>query len=366
MSYFNTKLSILSPNMAKIYSNDRVQVNKMMMKKMEEMEMTKRMEMVNVGNGKSRLEIFIEKNLPKVLKEESVASLGDRKQYVGSSDVGGCLRKAYLDKVRETEYDMATLIRFERGHISEGIVRKMLTGLEVKEQVEVKGMVNGFGLKSHIDFMVENKEECVVVEAKSVGSAITEPYNSWVLQVQYQLHLLKVNRKKPVRAYIVAIDLNSGWFKTFVVDYNETLAQMALKRAAMLIDGLKENKAPDAEEQLYCSMCPHKEDCPLMNANVTEVQGDMLQLAKELVEFNNQKKALEKKLNAKKAEMEEFMRTANIQKVKADSNFISLTKDTSYTSIDTKVFKQEEPELYEQLLGKYGKETSRKGYIQVK
>ena len=349
-------LSILTPDMAEMYRKNRDQVN-------EEMEKCKMEKQVI---KKSRLEAFIERNLPKVLKEESIASLGDRKQYVGSSDVGGCLRKSYLDKVRDTEYDMATLIRFERGHLSEGIVRKMLTGLEVQEQVEVKGMVHGFGLKSHIDFMLENKDECVVVEAKSVGSSITEPYSSWVLQVQYQLHLLKINRNKPVRAYIVAIDLNSGWFKTFEVAYNETLAQMALRRATQLINAIKQNQEPNAEEQLYCSMCPHKADCPLMNAGVVEVQGDMQQLARELADLNNQKKELEKVLDAKKAEMEEFMRTAKIQKVRAENNFISLTNDLSYSSIDTKVLKQEEPELYEQLLGKYGKETSRKGYIQVK
>lgn len=349
-------LSILTPHMAEMYRKNRDQVN-------EEMEKCKMEKQVI---KKSRLEAFIERNLPKVLKEESIASLGDRKQYVGSSDVGGCLRKSYLDKVRDTEYDMATLIRFERGHLSEGIVRKMLTGLEVQEQVEVKGMVHGFGLKSHIDFMLENKDECVVVEAKSVGSSITEPYSSWVLQVQYQLHLLKINRNKPVRAYIIAIDLNSGWFKTFEVAYNETLAQMALRRATQLINAIKQNQEPDAEEQLYCSMCPHKADCPLMNAGVVEVQGDMQQLARELADLNNQKKELEKVLDAKKAKMEEFMRTAKIQKVRAENNFISLTNDLSYSSIDTKVLKQEEPELYEQLLGKYGKETSRKGYIQVK
>lgn len=359
MNYNYSGLSILTPSMAEMYLNNQVKIN-------EEME---KMEMENAIK-KSKFEAFIERNLPKVLKGESVASLGDRKQYVGSSDVGGCLRKSYLDKVRDTEYDMATLIRFERGHLSEGIVRKMLTGLKVQEQVEVRGMVHGFGLKSHIDFMLEDKDECVVVEAKSVGSSITEPYSSWVLQVQYQLHLLRINRNKPVRAYIVAIDLNSGWFKTFEVAYNETLAQMALRKATQLINAIKQNKEPEAEEQLYCSMCPHKADCPLMNAGVVEVQGDMQQLARELADLNNQKKELEKRLDAKKAEMEEFMVTAKIQKVRAANNeqynFISLTNGYSYSSIDTKALKQERPKLYEKLLGKYGVEKTRKGSLQVK
>lgn len=60
------------------------------------------------------------------------------------------------------------------------------------------------------------------------------------------------------------------------------------------------------------------------------------------------------------------MRTAKVRKIKADEAFISLTSDTSYTSIDTKALKKERPALYEMLINKFGKEVTRKGYIQVK
>jgi len=315
---------------------------------------------------KSKLEQLIFKNFPKVLKEESLASLGDRKEYVGSSDVGGCLRKAYLDKVEETEYDMATLIRFERGHLSEGIVRKMLKGLKVVEQTEVKGSVQGFQLKSHIDFMLENKDECVVIEAKSVSSSIDEPYESWILQVQYQLHLLKINRKKPVRAYIIAIDVNQGWFKTFEVEYSDILAQVALKRAVQLIIALKEGKEPEAQEQLYCSTCTRKATCPLLNAGVTEIRGDVLQLAKELAELHKQRKVLEDTFEAKAREMEDFMRGASIFKVRPNDSFISLTSDFEYSSIDTKALKAARPRLYAKLLEKFQRNVKTKGHINIK
>ncbi|WP_246434490.1 PD-(D/E)XK nuclease family protein [Nitrosophilus labii] len=327
---------------------------------------------LNGGNEdmkKTRLELFIEKNLPKVLKDESLKTLGDRKKYVGSSDIGSCLRATYLNKINpDIKHDMATLIRFERGHIAEGITRKMLHGLPIQEQVEVTAAINGFKIKSHIDFLLENNGEAVIIEAKSVGSPITEAYNSWILQVQYQLHLLKINRdeSKSIRAYIVAIDLNSGWFKTFEIAYNEKLAKLAIQRASVLVKAIKEGKEPEAEEQLYCSMCPHKMSCPLMESGVVEVQADLLQLAKEVARLEKEKKETEKVLKAKKAELEEFMRTAKVRKIKADEAFISLTSDTSYTSIDTKALKKERPALYEMLINKFGKEVTRKGYIQVK
>ena len=46
----------------------------------------------------TKLDAFINKNLPKVLAEHTVNSLGDRSTYIGASDIGGCIRSAYLGK----------------------------------------------------------------------------------------------------------------------------------------------------------------------------------------------------------------------------------------------------------------------------
>jgi|GEM_PF-6758132 len=92
---------------------------------------------------------------------------------------------------------------------------------------------------------------------------------------------------------------------------------------------------------------------------------DMQQFFREYIDLNNQVKQLEKIRDAKKAAIEEFMRAAKIQKIKAGDNFLCLSKDFSYSSIDTKALKQKEPESYEQLLAKYSKEISCKGYLKV-
>lgn len=101
----------------------------------------------------SKLEKFIEMNLPKVLAEDTASSLGDRSKYIGASDIGSCLRKGYLSKIQKVEHDIAQHIVFERGHIAEGIVAKMLRGTPYREQVEVAGKAsNGYDIKAHIDF----------------------------------------------------------------------------------------------------------------------------------------------------------------------------------------------------------------------
>ena len=53
------------------------------------------------------------------INRESDEKLGNRKKYIGSSDVAGCPRKVVLEKQTDSDPDIATLIRFTRGHLAE-------------------------------------------------------------------------------------------------------------------------------------------------------------------------------------------------------------------------------------------------------
>ncbi|ALU99760.1 Dna2/Cas4 domain-containing protein [Campylobacter coli] len=318
--------------------------------------------------NKNKFDEFVAKNLPQALKKDTEQSLGDRSKYVGSSDIGGCLRKAYLDKTTSYEHDLATLIRFQRGHVAEGIIEKMLDGLNPTLQKEVKLTIEGFDLKAHIDFCLESKNEIVVVEAKSVNTAVDKPYDSWVMQVNFQLALLATQTQKKLRAYVVAINLNTGWFKSFEINHNQTFEKLAIENAQLLANSLLNKEEPAPSEQLYCSTCPHKKTCPLMmkKSEGSELSGDLLEVGKKIIELNARKKELEKELEEKKALIEEYMRTCGAKKIKVDDSFFSLSNDTTSTSFDTKALKDNEPELYESLFEKYQKTSQRKGYLAIK
>ncbi|HEF9336541.1 PD-(D/E)XK nuclease family protein [Campylobacter coli] len=318
--------------------------------------------------NKNKFDEFVAKNLPQALKKDTEQSLGDRSKYVGSSDIGGCLRKAYLDKTTSYEHDLATLIRFQRGHVAEGIIEKMLDGLNPTLQKEVKLTIEGFDLKAHIDFCLESKNEIVVVEAKSVNTAVDKPYDSWVMQVNFQLALLATQTQKKLRAYVVAINLNTGWFKSFEINHNQTFEKLAIENAQLLANSLLNKEEPAPSEQFYCSTCPHKKTCPLMmkKSEGSELSGDLLEVGKKIIELNARKKELEKELEEKKALIEEYMRTCGAKKIKVDDSFFSLSNDTTSTSFDTKALKDNEPELYESLFEKYQKTSQRKGYLAIK
>ena len=60
--------------------------------------------------------------------------------------------------------------------------------------------------KFYLSLFVDFGKEVVVVEAKSTSNPIEQPYDSWVLQTQLQMDLLKKNKEyknKTIRGYIV-------------------------------------------------------------------------------------------------------------------------------------------------------------------
>lgn len=315
---------------------------------------------------KNKFDIFVAQNLPKALKKASLQSLGDRASYVGSSDISSCLRKTYLDKTSENDYDLTTLIRFQRGHIAEGIVKVMLDGLNPISQLELNSSYEGATLKAHIDFALENKDEIVIVEVKSVSTTVSEPYLSWNLQVQYQMAMLAKSKSKNIRAFVVAINVNTGWFKSFEIERNEALTQIAFEKAKKLSLALQSMVEPEAEIQLFCGVCPYKATCPLMLKGANELNGELLSVAQSLILLNAKKKELESELDEKKAILEEYMRSHNAKKLQVNDSFITLSNDTTSTSFDTKALQKDNPDLYEELFKKYQKSSQRKGYISVK
>lgn len=93
--------------------------------------------------------------LQKFAKQHTLTTLGDRSSYLGASDIGYCPRKVILDRLHPAEHDLATLLRFQRGHMAEDIVANAMTAAgydNFDRQVEV--IASGTTpIKVHIDFV---------------------------------------------------------------------------------------------------------------------------------------------------------------------------------------------------------------------
>jgi hypothetical protein len=144
------------------------------------------------------------------------SDLGDRTTYVGSSDVGGCIRKSVLSKRYPPTHDLATLIRFQRGHLAETIIKQSLDTSNVSYQYQLEVCHPDAPLKSHVDFVFFKPQEAAILEVKSVSQIPEDPYEGWVMQLNFQLGLLAMNKTDAhVRGAILALDLNTGETKMF-------------------------------------------------------------------------------------------------------------------------------------------------------
>lgn len=301
---------------------------------------------------KKTFEEFAIENFLKTINEESKESLGDRSKYIGASDVGGCPFKTIKEKLEKPEYSVEKQLVFQRGHIAEEIVAKMINGVPYKRQVEVKGEIDNFPLIAHLDFLIKGKTRSVIVEAKTVKEQVNEPYESWILQVQFQMGLLLneiQDENHQIEAYIVAMDINEGWYKIFKIDFNDDLFLMALNKANHLVDCLTKGEKPKAIIQNYCSSCPFVQECPKQGCFASELPDNM----KEDLKAIKAHKIQEKNIKQKEDALKEYLINTGLEKAKIDDEDFSVViscKESVSNRFDTNAFKKDHPELAQQYL----------------
>ena len=298
----------------------------------------------------SKFESFIAQNLQRVLDIESKDSLGDRSTYIGASDIGGCPYKTVMSKKNPLVYDLKQQIIFQRGHLAENLVSKMLDGLNVEDQLEVLGEIDQIQLKAHLDKLIKAKDKCVIVEVKTVSAPIEEPYESWVLQVTYQMGLLmqeQCNSNKVVEAYVLALDLNSGWVKPFKIEFDDGLFDICLSKAQHLDDAMKGLVEPKAIIQNYCSTCHFKMQCPKQGRFAEDLPEDV----KKDLEFIKNSKLMAKESRLRENRVKAYLVNTGIEKGKdTRSDTVVTVKEQETSRFDTKAFMRDYPELYAQYI----------------
>ncbi len=279
--------------------------------------------------------------------ENTDAGLGDRSTYVGSSDIGQCPKKVFLSKTKGENYDLKQLLIFQRGHVSEGIVRNGLKNNSTKivfdEQVEVCGHDEINFIKSHIDFVVDFPREKLIIECKTISSPLpnNSPRESWIHQVQLQMALLKLTTKKNVRGKIVAFDLNSGEALEFDVIYNEALINIAKQKAINIWNSLQSKTEPDGEVGDLCAYCPFKGQCNTLRAQTEELPQEIIHAVKKLQEL----KQISKEEKAIKENIKAFMQASGLKKGTAEDYTISISQRNGRDTIDTEMLKKEYPDI---------------------
>ncbi|QTA78440.1 Exonuclease domain-containing protein [Desulfonema limicola] len=209
------------------------------------------------------------------LEKQEKNELGDRLTYVGSSDLS-CERKGFLSKVQPETPSLETLIKFERGNLAEGILRKAFDASNrvYQYQREIIHPEKSY-LKAHIDFVFEGAKELGILECKSVNFMPDSPYDNWLNQLYFQMGLLQMAfPDKAVKGAVIAMDISSGETRMFN-NYRHNAAFFASQEdsAERIWKALETrndvtSEAEENEERLMttrsplCSFCMYRADCP--------------------------------------------------------------------------------------------------------
>jgi CRISPR-associated exonuclease Cas4 len=250
-------------------------------------------------------------SLRKLAKQHTEETLGDRRDYLGASDIGYCPRKVILEKINPAEHDLATLLRFQRGHMAEDIIAMAFTAagyMNFERQVEV--LVNSqVPIKAHIDFVFTSEVHKIksVLEAKSTSTIPDDPYGSWESQLYIQMGALA--EKFPdytIRGAFIALDLANGEVGFFNGYSPQKTVYEGLQRKAVnlwtdyqAILCSKEVKL-DTDPGPLCGFCNHLTSCPRFQAE------EVPQLAanvNELQELQITEKKLKEKLGPCKGKL---------------------------------------------------------------
>lgn len=299
---------------------------------------------------------FIEHALVELNHSKS-AELGNRMQYIGSSDVGSCPRKVCLQKTCPAGLpDLSTMLKFSRGHVAETLLIEIFNAGGVKQlydtQVEVCHPV--YPLKAHIDFLFyadfNGKQQLHIVELKSVSGIPDEPYHQWVDQVNFQIGLLKIKYpKQKIGGSILAIDLNAGELKQFDgFEYNESLFSYLVGKGAHLLDCLNGIEEPQPAPSFLCAYCNYRSDCPSMTVPEVELPPDIEALANRYLKLHEVRHAADTRLRNIREGLLGF--TGPSFRGRSDSIELIASSVGPTVMVDGKLLKLQYPDVYPAVL----------------
>ena len=215
--------------------------------------------------------------LQKLAEQHTQETLGDRREYLGASDIGYCPRKVILDRINQPKHDLPTLFRFQRGHKAEDIIAEAFTAAgysNFERQVELN-LPCDTPVKAHLDFVFTSHAHKIksVLEVKSSGHVPDGPYGSWESQLYLQMGALADQYPEySIRGAILVLNLNEGEVGFFNgYQPQETIYNGLLDKAGTTwsnYQDMVQGVEPEMETEVgpLCGYCNHMANCPRFQA----------------------------------------------------------------------------------------------------
>ena len=169
------------------------------------------------------------------------------------SEVVGCLRKAFFNRVRPPTVTPANAVMILGGNIHESlqaVLRRYGYETEFRVALDAKDVK----LVGHADAYHPEKQH--VLEFKTTSKIPDSPYPEHVRQAQAYVTL--TNSKK---AYIIYISRTNGKVKVFEIKPDKQVLRKLIQRARELSHSLITMDPPPPEPTHLCNYCEHALTC---------------------------------------------------------------------------------------------------------
>jgi hypothetical protein len=216
-----------------------------------------------------------------LVERTTMATARAPRPYLGASIVGDpCLRKIQFDWWCASFLSARTLLKFDRGHAFEALMRARLEkvgfAFAPSESLEFRAFDNI--LQGHADGVVIAKPAMAGVylptpfvwENKCLNNrnfqvlardGLDRAFPRYAVQTLLYQHYLD----KPNPALFTAVNADTCEALHFLVPYSAEHAQLAIKRVEVIIEATKKGelfrRAYDDPEDWRCALCPHNKRC---------------------------------------------------------------------------------------------------------
>lgn len=274
--------------------------------------------------------------------------LGDRRTYVGASDVSGCIRKAALGKRSPGGETLAGLLRMRRGHVAESIFRDVFEAAGVPHRYQVEAVhPQEPWIKAHVDFVLEEGGRPVAFEVKTTDGVPSSPHAGWVRQLHQQMGLLTLAEGLPAAGMVAVLDVNSGdvgLFNGYTHDPEvfEALLEKA-RRIRFLVESGEEPGPGDTERGPLCGWCRFLSGCPAIGRRdglpALPIEG----MVEAYVARREEMAALEEAIEVLGERITDALRTAGLRAARAGDYRIGLYTRKTPSRLDRDRLRREIP-----------------------
>ena len=295
--------------------------------------------------------------------------LDNRRNYIGASEIGQCLRRVIAAKLSPEEPDAASMGRMLAGRAMENevvqLLRIALDGrLRSTGRNQLEAVHPELPFRAHPDGRVVSDDPDTgdgILEVKTASASVFQHYQSDGLpqiyrdQVQAQMGLCGLTW-----AMVVLVSReNLAEIAIFPLSFDAAHFADLLDRARIAAVALQKGELPEGEpDRGFCFQCPHAKDCSaFQNRSQAASSGTLpeairLELECEIEELGQLESSLNP-IQERVAELRERIRNnvqeLGISRALLDGAIVQLVA-TTRTSLDSKSLQRDAPDIYQRFL----------------